>query len=319
MKKYLFLLVASLLALPAQAQTPDPYPWCPPGATWVYQSFSQSSVIFYIFSYVGDTTIQEKVAKMLNVGRVVYLGDLGELRTENPHVGMEYLHNSNDSIFFLDNGTFNFMYRFNAQLNDTITLSNSRAGCSGDPNFPTSGQVVVDTFLQRVYGNFQFNLYWTNPLGAFKINSIMQNIGALSSPFPEIYSVPNFDCAFPFTDYGRRYVGLVCYSDSLRGNFSVNYSSYTCLDIKTNLETELAPTVDILLYTNPAAEVLFMEGLELLDSKYLVYNLQGKLILEGTTENNAVIVSSLVGGLYFIVVTTRSGQNFTLKFIKQRS
>ena len=67
----------------------------------------------------------------------------------------------------------------------------------------------------------------------------------------------------------------------------------------------------ISVYPNPAVESLYIDGVTE-NSEYVIYDISGKAIDEGTLLINKVDVSSLKTGMYFI--ETESGKT---KFIKK--
>ena len=79
-----------------------------------------------------------------------------------------------------------------------------------------------------------------------------------------------------------------------------------------NLGVEDNVLNDFNLYPNPAQDVLFIES-QLPIEVVKIYNLQGQLIKEGTTDS--VDVSNFSEGMYFVQVTIE-GKSITKKFIK---
>jgi len=66
MKKIISFFFALAFFIQASAQMPvtDTLPWCPEGATWVYKSFSPSSLQYYKFKYKSDTVLQGREVKV---------------------------------------------------------------------------------------------------------------------------------------------------------------------------------------------------------------------------------------------------------------
>src|SRR3954464_10893464 len=129
MKPFSVFLFFSFWCHFSVAQTPDTAPWCPPGATWVYDMFSQSDNRFLQLSYVKDTVIQGKTAKQLQALNIKYYGPQNQVRIVDS-LGKEYYYNSNDSVFVYDAGQFKFIYSFNPVPGDKWVVENSRATCS---------------------------------------------------------------------------------------------------------------------------------------------------------------------------------------------
>ncbi|MDB4754985.1 T9SS type A sorting domain-containing protein [bacterium] len=63
---------------------------------------------------------------------------------------------------------------------------------------------------------------------------------------------------------------------------------------------------NLVLYPNPASNVLFIKGTSNQELSYEIYDVTGKLVLRGTTNQNAIEVSNLNSGLYFMNFEGRS-------------
>jgi hypothetical protein len=68
------------------------------------------------------------------------------------------------------------------------------------------------------------------------------------------------------------------------------------------------------LYPIPATDKLFIDGVD--SKEYKIYDLSGRLILEGSTISNTIDVSTLNSGVYVIKSITEQGL-LTQKFTKQ--
>jgi hypothetical protein len=70
------------------------------------------------------------------------------------------------------------------------------------------------------------------------------------------------------------------------------------------------------LYPNPATDWLNIRNLNQPITNYVIYNVQGKLIKTGTVQHNRISVNSLSPGIYFLSLTSRSGEK-QIAFIRK--
>jgi len=108
-------LFLSITSLDIKAQfIVDSEPWCPTDATWIYKSFSPTSSLYYKFSYEKDTVVDAIEAKKINVNKIEYLGLQPFEGRQESHVGVEFLYERNDSIYWFDliSEVFKFIYSF---------------------------------------------------------------------------------------------------------------------------------------------------------------------------------------------------------------
>ncbi len=67
----------------------------------------------------------------------------------------------------------------------------------------------------------------------------------------------------------------------------------------------------IIVYPNPVGDTLYVSG-ELFGKEYLIYNMEGKILLQGTASPVGIPVHELRNGLYLV----RIGSNQGIKIIK---
>ncbi len=77
---------------------------------------------------------------------------------------------------------------------------------------------------------------------------------------------------------------------------------------------------DIVLYPNPASDIVYIKGLDNIESVNItIYNITGKTILEGTlNESGTIDTSNFPGGMYFVVLKTEAKSYSPLKLIVQK-
>ncbi len=297
----------------------DNAPWCPSGATWIYKSFSPTSNLFYKFSYEKDTLINTQNAKKIVVNSIQYFGAVpNQGRIEN-YAGVEFLRESNDSIFWYDftAQTFKFIYAFNLQLGNSVPIENSRALCVGNANYPSKDtlyvtSLYVDTFGLRIFNVADFSS------NKFVLGSVVSKIGSLSNPFPEINRM---ECNTSQAEYGSFYEGLVCYSDSIRG--SVQFSSISnadCFSISTKVENLSTANYGYSIFPNPSTDIVtIIQSEENLLKQISIYSIDGRIVKsENPSLKNPIIeVGNLESGVYILKILNSKNSLSSIKFVKQ--
>ncbi len=317
---FLGLLLISLF-FQAKSQVIDTLPWCPPGATWVYRSFSPTSRKYFQFTYTKDTLLSNLKVKKWNVEAIQIIGpNRTEFARTSETVGAEFLYNSNDSIYWFDkiNNDFKFIYSFNPQLNDKFIVGNSRAKCYADSTFLKNDTIKVTQIYKDTFSNIIFDAYNTDSNRKYKLGSIVKNIGSTSSAFPQINGKY---CNNSNAEYGIFYEGLICYSDSLRGTISFSPSvDNECHLAKTTVQniTKKESPLKSKIYPNPAHNLILIENFR--NTKFSaisIYRASGQLVFNQNYFSEKLDVSSLANGLYWVKIDYRSEGTQALKLVKE--
>ena len=126
MKNLIYLFLFLNFSTISNAQVPDTAPWCPDGATWVYHQFAQSSIVYNVYEYFKDTTINGYISKVIRDRKIT----INPPDPNNPNymrykgdTNFLYLRESNDSVFILSNNEFKLIYDFSAEVGDQIILN----------------------------------------------------------------------------------------------------------------------------------------------------------------------------------------------------
>jgi len=315
-----FFALAFFIQAPAQMPVTDTLPWCPEGATWVYKSFSPSSLQYYKFKYKSDTVLQDREVKVWVVTSIEIVGGInGEWGRMDDIMGREYLYESNDSVYWYDkvNERFNMIYYFSAEEGDHWTVSNSRAQCLSDSLYPESDSIYVyrtdyDTIANRIYRKIH-----TSSNRRYRLGSYLTGIGPLFRPFPEING--RF-CDYRMAEYGDFYEGgLKCYSDNLRGNvISENIGApLVCQDLITSTEEiDAREKPKFGIYPNPADNEIFLKTGNREIRELGIYNILGTLVLQDRSGRKRLSIARLKSGIYLLVLQTIDGEVYSYKFIK---
>jgi hypothetical protein len=321
----LFLsLCISLLGFTAQAQTPDNYPWCPSGATWVYERATQTDKLYTVYQYTKDTVIQNMTAKkILNYKAHIFLPNpfTPLYHRYNSDSSFLYLRESNDSVFIYFNNVFKFMYNFSANVGDTfISGRRTPLECTFQtPNITLDDTLVVTSITPNyVVGNSTYKRFYLTSKGRWDYGPIINKIGGFFSFVPS----PSQNNCFLEMGYG----GLVCYSDDLRGSVPFSSTSLTqmggmnaCNYLISSLD-ELAEGSGqrLTVYPNPANTSITVSNLKAGEAyAYTLLDLNGRILAESTNSTlSAIDISHLQEGVYLLKV--QAANHFvTLKFLKQ--
>lgn len=321
MKKLTFILIFISMFWNVKSQiVQDTFPWCPPGASWLYKSSSPSSSIYFQFIYVKDTLFSNLNVKKLNVEAIQIIGpSKTEFARTAEVVGSEFLYNSNDSVYWYDkiNNNFKFIYSFKPQLNDVFIVGNSRAKCFSDSTYTKNDTIRVIKFYKDTFENLIFEAFDTDYNRKYKLGTIIKNIGSLSTPFPQINGT---FCNYSRPEYGIAYERLICYNDSLRGTITFSaQGNEECHFAKTFVKTIVENDVNLKskLYPNPANNSIKIENTNNIKYQTLViYNYLGKQIIELNEYKESIDILGLEGGFYIVKLNYENGITETIKFLK---
>lgn len=293
------------------SQTPDVAGWCPPGSSWTYQVYSFSNVSFFQYSYLKDTVILGKNAKKLGATKIAFVGPSNSRVVQTG--ANEYYYNSNDSLFWLDGGTFRFIYDFNAVPGHRWVESNSRFTCT-TPAFPSDDSLTVTSIRKDTIANKIYDVILTSSPGQyFQVGPVLKNIGSLVSPFPVMNEQkccmmqnPGGAC-----DLGS-FIRLVCYSDNIRGIVPLsNPSGFSCFTITSVFENTKE---QFMIYPNPVHDFIETQGTRS-NSGYTISDIHGKIIAQGIAGGDKLNVYYLPSGIYILKIL--SGKNLRVsKFVK---
>ena len=74
---------------------------------------------------------------------------------------------------------------------------------------------------------------------------------------------------------------------------------------------------NVLIYPNPARDIINIQVMPNVFHTYSIYNIGGQIIHDSEEISTTINVSSLPSGIYFIEFQTTEGQKHIQKFIKQ--
>lgn len=292
------------------AQLIDTLPWCPDGATWVYERGSY----LYKITYQYDTIVETDSSKFFKIERATK--EIGGTNFISPY---QYFSNmvlkeNNDSIYFYwvkpnEPNEWLFIYDFIAEEGQKYYTTNHyfNATCV----LPDSSIISYDTILIQLQERIlikRSSLGLGGPLNASYIYPrILPKIGGYYRAFPS-YEALHLECfeSSPSVNWLNT-ERLLCYKDNIRGalNFNNTNFAYNCDDYITSIKDEIpTPINNINLYPNPSSYTLnFDPNIKI--SKLEVFDLLGKKVeLPSQINNNSIDISMLSNGVYKMVVQT---------------
>lgn len=313
-KQIVFLLMLlALVSTHAKAQ------FAPVGATWYYETHTMYSSGYIKMEVEKDTVIHG--FSCVKVTREAHWHDLlfNELK-ESPMSDL-FLAQANDSVLIYNNGVFDMLFDFGAEIGDTWTILGREGVCEqdfGTVNVVDKGVEVIngtplkyvtikdDTYSYWGYGNTLYG----NPSTAIKI---IERIGPLGS-----YLLPEQRCLFDETEGGP----LRCYIDDELGELHLSslyperncdYISHTYQSVDDN-----SFNVSLRVSPNPCSDRVQLLLGEATKHEIVLFDHIGNVVLRRFEEGKetALDLGGLPSGLYCITVSYETGTK-TTKLVKQ--
>lgn len=281
MKKFT-ILILMFLSVNAIAQE-----FAPIGALWHYTQWTINPelITYKTIESLSDTMINGMPCrKLIEVERYI----------DTVNTTYHYMYSQYDSVFFFANGEFHLLYDFGANTGDTIILDHFQT-FNGTPL-----KMIIDSMgMVDVSGEMKKIQYIT--CGDGIVIEFGQHV---------ISGIGNTWFMFPTLD-GTINGPLRCYQDNTTPvYFSPFYNiggwnNEDCEEIITGIE-EFNSDYKIILYPNPAEDIVFLAGLRAKVS-FELRNNQGILIKQGELyPSNTIEINKFINGVYFL---TLKGEN----------
>ncbi len=281
----------SSIVNPAIAQSDIGF--APVGAKWHYQIWPFDfpyRVNYTSFSCTGDTIINGKSCSQITIGASQW-GSYSGL--SNPF----FLHYDSNQVFWFNqySNQFNLLYDFNADIGESWTI---KLQC--DTTFPIvwSDSLVVtvtNVSSMNVNGNSLKVLHLDN------FSTIVEGIGSLGTPYPEITS-----CTGIWVDPTAH--PIRCYRDTVIGFFrsSLNLPCDTTYNLPVGIEASKPSFIRV--SPNPVKDILRIDFDIEVPGKKLIsgFNSSGQLVLQNSFQGNtySLDISYLPAGIYSIHIVS---------------
>lgn len=303
--RILVLLITLLEALPGVAQV-----WCPPGATWVYNTSDPFISSVERYQYVGDTTVGGFQSQRIGVdGAITYLWGADTLILTS---GVDIITRSASDIVYCwaqSSETWDTLYWFGAVPGDSWRPR--WAWAFGPPCPDNCRWQVLDTGSVSMGGISLRTLTVQGTDGSELIGpveTIMERVGNTSGYFEALPICGGvFECLCTLT----------CYGDE---DVQYPFPGGSCsLPTTIGIPEKPMPVQALTVWPNPGTNALHLDmagrrllALELRDAL-------GRTVLERTSllNNNPIDVSSLAPGTYVVLASTVQGERLVATWVKQ--
>lgn len=135
------------------------------------------------------------------------------------------------------------------------------------------------------------------------------NIPVGATPFDQIWQAP----ADTFFQYIPQVAGLYEYECTPHATSHNMVGTINVVDPTAHVTSNIVLNQDIRVYPNPAANVIELTGVEG-ESDYVIFDINGKKIMVGTS-GGSINIANLVDGIYYIEIV--GDRRDFIKFIKQ--
>ncbi|MFO7655937.1 MAG: T9SS type A sorting domain-containing protein [Bacteroidales bacterium] len=295
--------------------------------------FDQGSIWFYNTPYhefesqhctkseiIGDTVIKGATNKIL----------LYKDCSTNEIIATEYVHFSNDSIFYFNyyHDAYYLLYDFTAKEGDTVSVHNNKFKPTNGFQFNYSDSIENFQYVVSKVDSVLISGEW---LKRQKTKPINQGDWFFFSAYDTAaYNVEKIgNLGYFFGRYGyitlSESIGMLrCYSDNIINYKSPNWNK-EC-DVVSLIDNYRLPNINIypnpsnsllMVYPNPAKTLLIIESENINISQLSVVSVKGDTMIEETGDNiTSINIEGLIPGYYFITCRNRENKFWVSKFIK---
>ena len=288
MKNFILIIFLIFWGLASSAQQ-----WAPVGAKWYYdERFAFSGNVNYVlYSSEKDT-----IFKGQNCRKISKRHDF--LCLDRPPY--ELMFDRNDSVFFYDPklDTFQLLYRFNANKNDSWSLKIHE----GQTDRNDTLNIFVDSTGSMIANNQTLKLLYVTYSVRYENNSIkyhsriVEKFGDLLFMF-NFYPSSNLACDMNWPN------GIRCYQDTAFGNYHfalTDSCSYTWTGINSKGKRNL------ILYPNPSDESIQISGLNE-PASFTINDMDGKIVESGVIKDSQIVTKYLSKGIYLLRIINSKG------------
>lgn len=310
MKKLYFILFIVVICMGRVQMNAQVFGY--PGATWVFSSPYMAGVCFEYYEkweYVQDTTILGVPVKDIFItGHLILPPPFPNGQTSFDH---QYFKLNGDTVwlFVKSDSTWQELYNFSVQIGDTVMnpmgnkLNYWAVECSDSIPY-NDVALVTDAGIVNVSGQmlrYYTIHYYTGWMNDSAYQTYYERIitGSYWHPSDNFWCGAVAECFTP---------GLVCYKDNgmMTDSICNDLSWFETVSLEENIEQP-----GIKIYPNPVQDILFINSPQGDTEKYMVFSVDGKLILPNL--QSPVPVSHLPPGIYFL---TDKNKSRYYKFIK---
>jgi hypothetical protein len=284
--------------------------WGEIGTKWVYQRVSQNELRLVKYEITKDTVIDNIDSKILHTSLLTYFGIDTMVFYSEDFLYDLYLSSEGDSIFWYNDGNFEFLYDFSPSINDVWeTQQNLNFNCMNNLS-PEDSQKVLSISNELIDGN---NIEVINLLSGYSWNfgdKIYRNIGPQTSLFPQ----PGDNCSgIDIASSIGVTTSLVCFYSEQTGNIQFfdlsnpnNYivEGYTGCEELVSVKPMNGFNHNIYVYPNPLrSNELYIDNQSDFKLEYVrFFDVTGKFKMEYYHPAEMVNISAykFSNGIYFM-------------------
>lgn len=314
MKKLISLVFLLSLSAFTYSQT-----WFPLGAKWYFNIIEEdiySNTVGWGFSeyeVIKDTLIDSKTAKIVSKKVITYDNEVF-------HYDNTILMEEGGMVYFFQNNVFYLMYDFNLEIGDTLPIVNF-FDCD------SSKQLVLDSLTNLTIGgntlkvqHFSGKAYKGGKEEKFNLE-IIEKIGYKRIQ-QSITFQPKYYCSFEYV-FSQIGTPLRCYIDNDLHYKNEWFSYENCdslIDFTVGIAEKNISSFKVL--PNPTRGIIEID-VNSNDQFLELTSLQGQTIsqqnlLANNSENKITLdLTSYPSGVYFLSITTKSGEKKSAKIVKQ--
>lgn len=318
MKKLIYLCLFLSFSYPSNSQVQDTAPWCPDGATWVYERNTPWAAVFNVYEYQGDTLIEGFTAKKIRDREVevVYIGpEYTEFYRVQRETNFLFLRESNDSIFILHAGEFKFMYNLSAAIGNQFIVNNyvDYEICEASSSAFIDDTLTLTQKDDFVVQNLVLERSYFSGLGRWHVGHLYGKIGPSQSIYP---STNPETCTSNYS-----FSGLFCYTDNIRGTiyFQDTFPGRNCdylMSTTLGLEEPNSFKPNLVIYPNPGKDIINID-IDVPFADLEIIDMNSRLVLTKSKTNlKGINISNLSRGSYIVKVNAYS-KIYIIKFIKE--
>jgi hypothetical protein len=329
--KLILAMIVSMSAFYSKAQTLDNAPWCPSGATWIYNLLIPWEKSYQVVTFKKDTLIYNQAVKKLDRKKIIVYEPLAPTSTAPVYkvvTNLEplFMFERNDSIFNLHGNVFKFVYKFNPSIGDTLLLTNVSNDVTQEMFDQCSDLYVTDTVVCNSTNNiirnnkvFKRYYYSSDTMYTFQdgiVNGLINKIGGSGYLLPR----PYFACNSGFLSTFGSSV-LTRYYDDIRGVVDFYGMDQAINDTLPSFYSFILTTPELpfeenklSVFPNPSNDYLMLSSIENIRQLDII-SLDGKVCNSNIPVQEKITIQNLTNGIYYLKVYSNTSVQ-SLKFIK---
>lgn len=288
--------------------------FAPIGSEWYYNFYDYGVQGYYHFETIKDTIVENKECQLLK-GEFRYTNFIDNV-IENYVMGDLILYQENDTVFFLRNETYHFLYDLNPEIGDIWEINQIpefNLSCSGITTLKVksiSSKIYneIDTVKSIVLGidsTYLNDSIFTELYGDYGLDETSFDEEFIANWGGNNYMFFGTRCSPNVID-GESVNGLRCYKDN---ELSIIDASYLSCDYLPNLVgiDELENEEVKLIQQGTSRNFILsssFEGDKNLD--VLILDINGNLLIEKRMEGDEINIESIHPGIYIIILENKN-------------